>query len=385
MTGGLFDGEETSRNPVPRKTAGDRLPTASLFDEEPPTTVTPKAMQPPDLQSADLQSADLQSADLQSADLQSAAQPGSALFDSEPQNTTLEPLFGIEPWPECKANIPEPTSVTPVLLDDTPAVPQRVIAHPPEPVRLDDSAPAAPQSVVKAPEPQEIFASEEDPLVTQALRHAKDQFPDIFDQERRTLKSRFESLFPLDFDRISQYAEKTLRHVPTVMQEVTQSSETLSTLSVPAVIQEISAQAQAAAGGGAAPGHGGLSGLLKKVESRVRPFDPQVASNRLMQLYGGVKSIHSRLSGVNDLANDVFTQIQTDIRVLSVLKVVSEKTPVETAVQRRHDLLLVTGQQMRLGMKQLEALRGQTENSLMQIEEMRTVTLPSLGFLGAIR
>jgi hypothetical protein len=44
------------------------------------------------------------------------------------------------------------------------------------------------------------------------------------------------------------------------------------------------------------------------------------------------------------------------------------------------ELGLVTGQQLQLGLKQLEALKGQTENSLMQPEEMRTVTLPSLRF-----
>jgi hypothetical protein len=344
MEGGLFDDEGTGESQTANKASVDRL-----FAEDAFTTAAPKG-----------------------------------LFENGNQKESSDALFGRETLPDRVADIPPTAPVAPLLLDDAPTVPQRVEPSSVEPVHLDAAAPAAQQSVVKAPKPQEVFASEENPLVTQALRHAKEQFPDVFEQEHWALKSRFERLFPLDFDRISQYAEKTLRHVPTVMQEVTQASERLSTLSVPAVIQEISEQARAAAGGGTATGHG-LSGLLKKVESRVRPFDAQIASNRLMQLYGGVKNIHGRLSGVQDLAQDVFTQIQTDIRVLSVLKVVSEKTPVETAVVRRHDLLLVTGQQIQLGMKQLEALRGHTENSLMQIEEMRTVTLPSLGFLGAIR
>lgn len=381
MANGLFDEEPLAT--TPKETIAQSVP---LFASEKPAAKK-RSNQP----EAELFGDALFSEDTSAQ----ATMSGSAGVDAS--------LFEAENLTKIPSN-PVGLEVAPLALDEKPTVQQREMVHAPDPMRLDETmpaapqsfvqgpkpvtldvgAPAVPQSVMKAPEPQEVFASQEDPLVTQALRHAQAQFPDIFDKDRRTLKSRFESLFPLDFDRISHYAEKTLRHVPTVMQEVTQASETLSTLSVPAVIQEISTQAQAAAGGGTSAGHG-LAGMLKKMESRVRPFDPQIASNRLMQLYGGVKSIHGRLSGVQDLAQDVFTQIQTDIRVLAVLKVVAEKTPVETAVTRRYDLIVVTGQQMQLGMKQLEALRGQTENSLMQIEEMRTVTLPSLGFLGAIR
>jgi len=117
----------------------------------------------------------------------------------------------------------------------------------------------------------------------------------------------------------------------------------------------------------------------------VRHFDPASAQNTLMRLYGGVQSIHGRLAGIGDLAQETLAAIQMDVMVMGVIATMAENTPLAPQVQRRHDLLLTTGQELQLAQKQLEALKKQTESALMQIEEVRTVTLPSLGFLASIR
>lgn len=277
------------------------------------------------------------------------------------------------------------TSVSaPLLLNDSPTVQQST----PQPViHLTTIAPdavSAPQRIiVSAPQPQEIFQEPEDPLVHKALQHAQEKYPDGFEHRKRMLKARFETLLPLDFDRISAFGAGTLPHVQVVLREVSESSQNLSAISVSTAIQDITTAAREAAGG-SSPSHG-LGGLLKRVGQSVRHFDPDTAQNTLMRLYGGVKSIHSRLSGIGDLAQETLAAIQMDFMVMGVMAYMAEGTAFTQQTQRRHDLLLTTGQELQLAQKQLEALKAQTENALMQIEEVRAVTLPSLGFLGAIR
>jgi hypothetical protein len=277
------------------------------------------------------------------------------------------------------------TSVSaPLLLNDSPTAPQ---ATPKPVIQLTtiapDAVPAPQRIIVSAPQPQEIFQEPEDPLVHKALQHAQEKYPDGFEHRKRMLKARFETLLPLDFDRISAFSAGTLPHVQVVMREVSESSQNLSAISVSTAIQEITTTARDAAGG-STTSHG-FGGLLKRVEQSVRRFDPDAAQNTLMRLYGGVKSIHSRLAGIGDLAQETLAAIQMDVMVMGVIAYMAESTAFAQQAQRRHDLLLTTGQELQLAQKQLEALKAQTENALMQIEEVRTVTLPSLGFLGGIR
>ena len=205
------------------------------------------------------------------------------------------------------------TSVSaPLLLNDSPTALQ---ATPKPVIQLTtiapDAIPAPQRIIVSAPQPQEIFQEPEDPLVHKALQHAQEKYPDGFEHRKRMLKARFETLLPLDFDRISAFSAGTLPHVQVVLREVSESSQNLSALSVSTAIQEITTAARDVAGGSSVS-HG-LGGLLKRVEQSVRRFDPDAAQNILMRLYGGVKSIHNRLSGIGDLAQET---LQRDGRVL---------------------------------------------------------------------
>ena len=274
--------------------------------------------------------------------------------------------------------------VAPLSLDELPTVQQVVLKPAIQPVTVSHGTAPAPQRIVtNTPQPQEVFQEPEDPLVHKAMQHAMEKYPDSYERGKRMLKMRFESLLPLDFDRIGAFSAGTLPHVQVVLREVSESSQNLSAISVSTAIQDITTAAREAAGG-SSPSHG-LGGLLKRVEQSVRHFDPDAAQNTLMRLYGGVKSIHSRLSGIGELAQETLAAIQIDVMVMGVIAYMAESTAFAQQSQRRHNLLLITGQELQLAQKQLEALKAQTENALMQIEEVRTVTLPSLGFLGAIR
>jgi hypothetical protein len=312
-----------------------------------------------------------------------ASSPGAdlALFPLETDFQDTLAKHGASPAPL----FPDETVDRLVAMPSAQREPQIPSAPTPAPTLFPmNDAPAVPQRTPSsAPQPQELFQEPEDPLVHKALQHAQEQYPDVFESKKRAFKARFETLLPLDFDRVGAFGAETLPHVQVVMREVSESSQNLSALSVSSVIQEITTAARDAAGKSVTP-HG-LGGLLKRVEQSVRHFDPESAQNTLMRLYGGVQSIHGRLAGIGDLAQETLAAIQMDVMVMGVIATMAENTPLAPQVQRRHDLLLTTGQELQLAQKQLEALKKQTENALMQIEEVRTVTLPSLGFLASIR
>ncbi len=311
------------------------------------------------------------------------------LFDPREANTPSSVSCLALPPDDCSAPpvVTCSPSVEPaILLPDVP-----LVSPPPQQLSTVQQAPVFHQEPLGSPiqppsgpvVPAAAFGEPEvDPLIAQALRHAAEKYPDQFAAHKGFFVSQFTDLLPLSFDKITVFGEKALSNVQMVLQEVSVSSQTISALSVPSTIQGVIHEARDAVQGGAAHG---LGGLLKRVEHAVvRPFDPQAAQNTLMRLFGGVKSIHGRLSGITDLAQETLTSIQLSVVVISVVSGMAEKTDFAQHTQRRHDLLLTTGQELQLALKQLDQLRSQTEQALMQIEETRTVTLPSLGFLGAI-
>ncbi|MBN6739167.1 hypothetical protein JKG47_01140 [Acidithiobacillus sp. MC6.1] len=349
---GLFDDEIRS----PRSAPSKRIDPLFGVDEK-PVAMSPTMLPPDDL----------------------SAPPIAAASLSHPLPTG--PLLDLPPSPNR-----EPTPVTGLLPPDAlnvpPDAPVAIPASPAASVLQPESMPQPPAARPAVVAPQAAFGEqEEDPLIHQALRHAQERYPDQHAQHQKFLKAQFETLLPLNFDKITAFGENTLSHVQRVLQEVSASSQNFSVLSVAATVQEITTDARDAVRGSATHG---LGGLLKRVEHAVRPFDPQAAQNTLMRLYVGVKSIHGRLAGVADLAQETLVSIQIGVVVMSVVSGMAEKTEFAQHTQRRHDLLLTTGQELQLALKQLDQLKSQTEQALMQIEETRTVTLPSLGFLGSI-
>ncbi|MBU2722842.1 hypothetical protein [Acidithiobacillus ferridurans] len=304
---------------------------------------------------------------------------------SSPPIAAASPL-PILPMDSLPLSNTEPAQVIGLLPPDALDAPPAVqVVHPVSQavsVLQPDSLQQPPPARTAVVAPQAAFGEpEEDPLIHQALRHALEQYPEHVAQHQKFLKAQFETVLPVSFDKITAFGETALSHVQTVLQEVSVSSQNFSALSVAAQVQEVTTEARDAANGSAAHG---LGGLLKRVEHAVRPFDPQAAQDTLMRLYVGVKNIHGRLSGIADLAQETLISIQMNVVVMSVVSGMAEKTEFAQHAQRRHDLLLTTGQELQLALRQLDQLKSQTEQSLMQIEETRTVTLPSLGFLGAI-
>ncbi len=267
--------------------------------------------------------------------------------------------------------------------------PDRLDTPPPSPETQTFSTPALPSERLDNPprsagstQPSAAFGEpDEDPLIAQALRHLSEKYPDDFSAHKGVFRSQLATLLPLTFDRISSFSEAPLRHVQVALQEVTTSTQNFSAVSVSAHLQEITNAARRETQGSTSHG---LGGLLQRVGKAVKPFDPAAAHGTLARLSGDVQIIHQRLAGIDDLAKKTLTSIQLAVQVLSVIQAMAENTEFANQVQRRYDLFLTTGQELQMAIKQTEQLQVQTEQALMQIEEVKTVTLPSLGFLGSI-
>jgi len=301
---------------------------------------------------------------------------------NKPATSTPEPLLPPDPL-DNPPTVSQGQGVSPTIL------PQEPLVNPPIPGLSKEVAnPALPPDPLHSPPPSAGFSQpapvfgepEDDPLVSQALRHLSEKYPDDYAAHKGYYRSQLATLLPLTFDRINGFAEGPLKHVQVALQEVTTSTQAFSALSVSSILQEITEAAQRET---QRPSHG-ISGLLKRVEKVVNPFDPNTAYGTLARLTGDVQIIHQRLSGIADLTQETLTSIRFAVQILSVILVMAEKTEFANQVQRRYDLFLTTGQELQMAIQQIQQLQAQTEQVLMQITEVKTVTLPSLGFLGAI-
>jgi hypothetical protein len=252
------------------------------------------------------------------------------------------------------------------------------------------SAPPTSSPPVGSPpaRPHGAFAVDDDPTIMAGLRHFKEQFPDKYEMNESAMASRLRKLLPMSFDKISAFAENTVGHVGNMIQEITEATQNSAALSTADTVSGIINEAREACSRQAASGGGhGLSAasLFKKLESKLRPFDPQAAANTLMRLYGGLKSIHSRVAGIAKTAGDLLPGVQLDIMAMSVIEYMAENTSFAPAAQHRHQIVLTLGIQLEMVTKQSSNLLKQTETNMMQLEDVRNVTLPSLGFLVAVK
>jgi hypothetical protein len=294
--------------------------------------------------------------------------------DANPRAGTIAPVRSIQVGGLDMSTSP---AVLPVDLPST---------HPPSAKPVSPPASPPPASLPPA-RPQAVFAVNEDPIILAGLRHFKEQFPDKYDQNESAMASRLRKLLPMSFDKISAFAENTVGHVGNMVQEVTEATQNIAALSTADTVSGIINEAREAASMQATSGGHGLSAasLFKKLESKLRPFDPQAAANTLMRLYGGLKSIHGRVAGISKTAGDLLPGVQLDIMAMSVMEYMAENTSFAPAAQHRHQIVLTLGIQLEMVTKQSVNLLKQTETNMMQLEDVRNVTLPSLGFLVAVK
>lgn len=302
-----------------------------------------------------------------------------------PPGTNHQPLFA-EPKPDhppVAASSPAPKPEPLLPPDPLVAPPKTPVTNTVPPVAAIPPEPLTAPPVHQEPKANAAFGDDLDPLAGRAWKILQEKYPQATDSQRLHWKGMLRQLFPLTMDTIQQIGGPGLRHAPHVLEEIANDTRRFAELSPAQTIQGIADQAREAAGQGKKSG--GLSGLLSKVESAFSHFDATTANGRMIALRAAIHAISGRMQPTKELAQTTLDAITDDLPVLSALLELSKGSPSEAWVVRRQELLLTSAQQMKMAIQQAEHLENQCNSAIQSVDELRTVTLPALGFLQTMR
>ena len=237
-----------------------------------------------------------------------------------------------------------------------------------------------PRSTVPV-QPTTAFAQPEDPLAEKAMDLLLSAYPQASASQKAHWKAVLAKLFPLTADGIATLGQSAVRHAPQVLQEIARETKTFANLNIAAKVQKIADEAKASQ----QRPKKGLGGLLSKVEGAIHPFDEQHAQVEIIGLASALQGMSGRSRPVRELAQTVLEQLQDDLPILVALQQMAQGTSSEPWVSRRQDLLLASVQQLRMAQQQIENLENQIQAARASLDELRTITLPALGFLTAIQ
>ncbi|WP_031570637.1 hypothetical protein [Acidithiobacillus thiooxidans] len=275
----------------------------------------------------------------------------SPLFQAKPNEAAAELLF--------KAN--ESPAVRP------PELKPEVLFNPDEPAKI----------VPRVTEVGPAFAVIEDPLVLQTLGKIEQDHPEKKPQER-LLKGLMIGLFPLDFDRIAEFAAKAIREQQAIASEAKRITDLHLSLDVTATIDHIMQEAK---NQHQPKAHGFLQKLKTELESTLKTQEgPAQWYARLHTLRGSLKLVATEAPTVLQKGGECLDQLTDYALILKALVPSIRDRSLNDAAGRRLTLLLGAIQQIQISVKSLEQAQTLIRNQLQQIDEAMTITLPALGY-----
>ena len=290
--------------------------------------------------------------------------PG-ALFEEEPE---ASPLF------QPKAPPSEPN---PLFAPDSPstgAIGTKDAVGKPNPL-FDPNEPAP---VTGAPlEVGPAFEVPKDPLVEQTLARILQENPDKAQQER-LFRGQMADLFPLDFEKLSDFAAKAIR----VQQAVVSDGKRATDLHLSLCVQEtLTCTMQAARDQRTPAGKSILQKLKSELESTLKVQEgPAQWYAQLHTLRGSLKLVAAELPPILESGAECLEQLTRYALILKALIPSIQDRSLNDAASRRMVLLLGAIQQIQISVKSLEQAQTLVRNEMQQVDETLTITLPALGF-----
>ncbi len=307
--------------------------------------------------------------------------PITPLFDEEAPIPLLKepveprPLFNPEPGESTRSAQGESTWATPLFQGDLP-VPQvridPITLPPPTPPRLP------PLNRPSVPEAGPAFVNELDPLAEKTWRDMCGRFPNAPVSQQTHWRSKLQGLFPLSAQSLQTLGRRATERMPTVMGEVAKIGELLARVEPAKTLGRIGADAQAA------QLSAGKKSLFSRMELVIRHFDPQQADQELVGLAIALNGLQKRIQPVRDLLLAVDETLHEDLPLIEALVDLSRSSALAASVIRRQEMLLASAQQLQMAQQQLQNLENQIAASTQSLEELRTVTLPALGFVQSL-
>ncbi len=279
--------------------------------------------------------------------------------------------------------------------DPAPAAEDRCVQPTVAPLELPDEAPAPVQAapfVVAAldltsdpltSKPQRLaapivapaIAVHEHPYIASAMARGESLFPDLMRERGFQIRNLLDELIPVDFTKLANFADDTLRRVATLVSEVAELDQRFHQIDAERLITGIIERAKSHAANA-------KKSVIERLSSLV-PFDEHAAR---LQIEAIRKAIEVELAGITDARDSgarLNMTLTTQAVALAILNDMSDRGTMGDVLARRCSLVNAAKQELEIAARQVEALQFLAQQWMMRCDEVRTVILPALG-LGRI-
>lgn len=254
----------------------------------------------------------------------------------------------------------------------------------PEPAPADAQPLFQPAPMAPLPKPQlqvvqptVAFQEEMDPLAEKVWQSLVQQFPSASESSKIHWRAKLRTLFPLTAESLNSVGQSAAERMPMVMNEVSRLGRLLADLEPAAVLGRITEQARAA--------HQAASGLRAKFEALLHTFHPEEAHQTLLQMQAQLTALRKGVGPVRDLVSDLSVTLDEDLPLVSSVAALAQTSSLGALATRRQEMMQALHQQLAMALMQLDQIAKQIAESLQSLDELRTVTLPALGFLQSLR
>lgn len=212
--------------------------------------------------------------------------------------------------------------------------------------------------------------SVEDPGVAQGMERGEKLFPDIMKSTGHAIRNALASVMPLTFESLSNFGMDELARVADLVGQVSTMTDDLHKIDAAEQIRGIVADAERA---NAKPS------LLDRVGIHSQ-FDLEAANAQIDAIRRRLSAELYKIRKASVDIERVMIPLNAAISVTRILADGAGQSELARVIERRASLFASSSAEVDIAKKQLENLRKLAEEGILQCDELKTVTLPAMGF-----
>ncbi|MCX4161760.1 MULTISPECIES: hypothetical protein [Paraburkholderia] len=315
------------------------------------------------------------------------------LFDEE-EPLKPEPLFGdtgsatVTPLPLEFPDAPAaaPQSSTQPQTSQAPQVAALDLSGTPDPAPARSFAPdlaldLGPDTPTPAPvtaSPMTATASaaipiDEHPSIAQAMVRGTEKFPDVMRDYGYLVRNNLNRIVPLDFRTLTDFGSDTLSRAADLIGQVVKVSQSLHDLGAEDLIKDILDRA------GNAGKHKSMLNLLVS-----HTFDPQAAMLQLTDIAQAIRQSLTQVDTIDDLLSRVRMTLTVETATIGIVDDMADRGTMGDMLARKASAMTTSLQEVDMAIRQAANIRRQAEEWVMRCDEVRTLTLPAMGFRSSL-
>ncbi len=213
--------------------------------------------------------------------------------------------------------------------------------------------------------------------LAQAIQRGVVKFPAVMRESGFLVRNSLNQLLPLDFDRLTAFGGATLERAASLIGAVADLNARLHEVDAERLISNVVEAARAHAA------HRRQTSILGLLGELV-PFDARAAERQIAGVHHALLLRLDQLAAVSEAMQRLQATLVVEVTTLAILDDMSDHGTMGEQLARRSMLFTTSLQEVATASSQIESLKKQIQSWTMRCDEVRTITLPELGYTGSL-